>query len=92
MERGTTPNQRIVFAQLDELSTAAHESGLQSPTLIIIGDVVALSPGWKKWTETGVAVQFGQEGCVGSALPDLKSMKQRLTSINPEVAADREHC
>ncbi|EPS63135.1 hypothetical protein M569_11652, partial [Genlisea aurea] len=46
IERGTTPEQRIVFAQLKDLPDEVASHRLVSPTLIIIGNVVALSPLW----------------------------------------------
>ncbi|GFP93122.1 siroheme synthase [Phtheirospermum japonicum] len=46
IERGTTPQQRIVFAELKNLADEIASSQLASPTLIIIGKVVALSPLW----------------------------------------------
>lgn len=47
VERGTTADCRAVHAPLAALPTAVAAAGLQSPTLLVIGDVVALSPGWK---------------------------------------------
>ncbi|CAN1827699.1 S-adenosyl-L-methionine-dependent uroporphyrinogen III methyltransferase, chloroplastic [Linum perenne] len=46
VERGTTPQQRMVFAELKDLSDRISATGLVSPTLIIIGKVVTLSPFW----------------------------------------------
>ncbi|XP_068666301.1 S-adenosyl-L-methionine-dependent uroporphyrinogen III methyltransferase, chloroplastic [Aristolochia californica] len=46
VERGTTPQQRIVFAELKDIVAEVKEADLVSPTLIIIGKVVALSPFW----------------------------------------------
>ncbi|KAM7508982.1 hypothetical protein LguiA_019435 [Lonicera macranthoides] len=46
IERGTTPQQRIVFAELEDLADKITSTQLISPTLIIIGKVVALSPLW----------------------------------------------
>ncbi|KAK7243628.1 hypothetical protein RIF29_38434 [Crotalaria pallida] len=46
IERGTTPQQRIVFAELKDLAEKITSAGLVSPTLIIIGKVVKLSPFW----------------------------------------------
>ncbi|KZV27516.1 uroporphyrinogen-III C-methyltransferase-like [Dorcoceras hygrometricum] len=46
IERGTTPQQRIVFAELHDLADKILSDQLVSPTLIIIGKVVALSPLW----------------------------------------------
>lgn len=46
IERGTTPQQRVVFAELKNLAEDIVSHQLESPTLIIIGKVVALSPLW----------------------------------------------
>ncbi|XP_023548332.1 uncharacterized protein LOC111807000 [Cucurbita pepo subsp. pepo] len=46
IERGTTPQQRIVFAELKDLADEIKAAELVSPTLIIIGKVVSLSPHW----------------------------------------------
>ena len=48
VERGTTPQQRVVFARLADLEQQVGEAGLRSPTLIVIGEVVALAPGWPR--------------------------------------------
>ncbi|BBN07651.1 uroporphyrin-III C-methyltransferase [Marchantia polymorpha subsp. ruderalis] len=46
IERGTTAQQRTVFATLGNLSTEVKKAELVSPTLIFIGKVVSLSPLW----------------------------------------------
>ncbi|KAK9112244.1 hypothetical protein Scep_019763 [Stephania cephalantha] len=46
IERGTTPQQRMVFAELKDLVDEVASLELVSPTLIVIGKVVALSPFW----------------------------------------------
>ncbi|CAM0881853.1 unnamed protein product [Alopecurus aequalis] len=51
VERGTTPQQRMVFAMLKDLVNEVHSADLVSPTLIIIGKVVALSPFWVEPSE-----------------------------------------
>ncbi|MED6180661.1 S-adenosyl-L-methionine-dependent uroporphyrinogen III methyltransferase, chloroplastic [Stylosanthes scabra] len=56
IERGTTPQQRTVFAELKDLSEKITSAGLVSPTLIIIGKVVELSPFWPMSTK--------EESCV----------------------------
>ena len=48
VERGTTPQQRIVFACLEDLQRQVAAAGLRSPTLIVIGEVVALAPDWPR--------------------------------------------
>ncbi|KAL5160038.1 Siroheme synthase [Glycine soja] len=46
IERGTTLQQRTVFAELKDLHEKITSTQLVSPTLIIIGKVVELSPFW----------------------------------------------
>eukprot|EP00249_Psilotum_nudum_P013132 c24168_g1_i1 orf=126-1358(+) len=46
IERGTTAHQRLVFAKLEDLAEEVAAAHLLSPTLIIIGRVVALSCFW----------------------------------------------
>ncbi|PIN12707.1 hypothetical protein CDL12_14692 [Handroanthus impetiginosus] len=46
VERGTTPQQRVVFAPLKDLADEIALQQLVSPTLIVIGKVVDLSPLW----------------------------------------------
>jgi uroporphyrin-III C-methyltransferase len=53
VERGTLPSQRAVFAPLQDLHQAVQEHELQSPTLIVIGDVVSLAPGWQSQLTAG---------------------------------------
>lgn len=46
VERGTTPDQRTVFATLADLPDRVAAARLVSPTLIVVGRVVALSHLW----------------------------------------------
>lgn len=48
VERGCTPEQRVVFSTLEDLYDAVQgaEPKLVSPTLIVIGQVVKLAPGY----------------------------------------------
>lgn len=64
VERGTTLDQRVVFSSLEELPTRAVQAGLKSPTLLIIGEVVALAPGWQEWEAQGrpLVWEEGMEG------------------------------
>ena len=75
VERGTTPRQRAVFAPLGSLSDAVGPAGaaLGSPTLIVIGRVVALAPGWAAargaaaWDGVADAARAAAEDAVGEA-------------------------
>lgn len=51
VERGTMADQRTVLAPLEDLTDMVAGAGLQSPTLIIIGNVVTLSPSWRDQRE-----------------------------------------
>ena len=53
VERGTTPQERRVFSTIGNLPSAVVEEGLRSPTLIIVGNTVALSPWWPWHAEDG---------------------------------------
>ena len=53
VEKGCTPEQRAVYSTLENLYEAVQDAQpkLASPTLIIIGEVVSLAPGWGRGTE-----------------------------------------
>ena len=51
IERGTTADERRVFSSLASLPDAAAASALVSPTLIVVGRTVALSPLWPYATD-----------------------------------------
>ena len=53
VERGTTKRERRVFGTVAGLPGAVLERGLASPTLIIVGNTVKLSPWWPWRDETG---------------------------------------
>lgn len=55
VERGTTSEQRVVFDTLQQLHGSIKEAALQSPTLLVIGQVVALAPGWQDVQEAAAA-------------------------------------
>ncbi|KAF5750673.1 uroporphyrinogen-III C-methyltransferase [Tripterygium wilfordii] len=55
VERGTTPQQRTVFAELKDLADKIASAELVSPTLIIIGKVVGLSPFWQQSSEAAAS-------------------------------------
>jgi uroporphyrin-III C-methyltransferase/precorrin-2 dehydrogenase/sirohydrochlorin ferrochelatase len=44
VSHGTLPHQRVITATLGTLAAAAARAGLESPTLLVVGDVVALQP------------------------------------------------
>ena len=62
VERGTTPEQRAVYATLGELQAEVAAARLASPTLIIIGQVVALAPGWARTRACGASLDAPPTG------------------------------
>jgi siroheme synthase len=40
--QGTTPDQRVVTASLATIASASAAANLESPALLVVGDVVAL--------------------------------------------------
>ncbi|HSH59918.1 MAG TPA: uroporphyrinogen-III C-methyltransferase [Acidimicrobiales bacterium] len=42
VENGTNAGQRVVTAELGRLADAAHEAGVRSPALVVVGEVVRL--------------------------------------------------
>lgn len=61
VERGTTAEQRVVYNTLGSLHSSIAATKLKSPTLLIIGQVVSLAPGWQQ------AQELGQVGDVTAA-------------------------
>jgi len=57
IERGTTSQQRVVFDELQNLADAVINAHLVSPTLIMIGNVVALSTYWPTNSSEGQSEQ-----------------------------------
>ena len=54
------PPRRIVYGAIADLQQRTAEAGLRSPTLLIIGDVVALSPGWEGWLAAGRPTEWNE--------------------------------
>ncbi|MGB3761940.1 MAG: uroporphyrinogen-III C-methyltransferase [Ornithinimicrobium sp.] len=47
IERGLLPGQRTTVGTLDQIAEQASRIGVRSPAVIVIGDVVRLSPAWR---------------------------------------------
>jgi uroporphyrin-III C-methyltransferase/precorrin-2 dehydrogenase/sirohydrochlorin ferrochelatase len=43
VERGSQPDQRVILARLDELDDVARRGDVQSPALLVVGEVAALA-------------------------------------------------
>jgi len=48
VERGFSPTQRTTVGTLDTIAEVARARDVQSPAVIVVGDVVRLSPEWRR--------------------------------------------
>jgi uroporphyrin-III C-methyltransferase/precorrin-2 dehydrogenase/sirohydrochlorin ferrochelatase len=48
IERGFAPDQRITLGTVATIADLAVERGVESPAVIVVGDVVRLSPEWRE--------------------------------------------
>lgn len=71
VERGTTPEQRAVYAPLHGLQAAVVDAALVSPTLIVIGQVVSLAPGWQRFQATGQSLDAPGSSYAGGSSGEL---------------------
>ena len=90
VERGTTAEQRPVYASLEDLHGEVTKYQLQSPTLLIIGDVVALSTGWQHSKDSGCSLMLPKHvsrglplSCGDHVLPPLHSYSEQTTACGP---------
>ncbi|MFL6164928.1 MAG: uroporphyrinogen-III C-methyltransferase [Ornithinibacter sp.] len=44
VERGFAPDQRVTFGTLDDIAVRAAATGVENPAVVVVGDVVRLSP------------------------------------------------
>jgi uroporphyrin-III C-methyltransferase/precorrin-2 dehydrogenase/sirohydrochlorin ferrochelatase len=56
---GTLPNQRVITATLDTIREAGAQAALQSPALLVVGDVVSLHSALA-WFNTGAGTDISQ--------------------------------
>lgn len=76
VERGTTAEQRVVFDTLQSLHSSIQEAKLKSPTLLVIGEVVRLAPGWQQSQD--VAAAGGLSAAAASAVVQQQHECARL--------------
>ena len=87
VERGTTARQRVVYATVADLPRAVEAAALVSPTLIIIGGVVALSPGWQEAFGAEGAGDAGSGGGAVSARASLSAAVAAAAAAELAAAA-----
>ncbi|GAA0179475.1 uroporphyrinogen-III C-methyltransferase [Clostridium sediminicola] len=80
--RGTTAKQKKVVGDLTNISVKVKEAGLQSPCIIVVGDVVKLNSelNWKEKQPL-----FGLNVCVTRTKEQAKSLTEKLIKLGAEV-------
>ena len=68
VERGTTSARRVVYSPLAELPGRVLRAGLKSPTLVVVGEVVGVCPGWAEWDALGRPTEHN----VASSYPEVR--------------------
>lgn len=82
--RGTSAKQRKVIGTLENISQKVKEAGLESPCIIVVGEVVNLSESLS-WYEHKPL--FGKNICVTRSQKQAASLKQKLRDMGAEVTA-----
>ena len=80
--RGTSSKQRKVIGTLENISVKAKESGLKSPCIIVIGEVVSLNEKLS-WDEKKPL--FGTNICITRSREQSSSLKVALRDLGAEV-------
>lgn len=80
--RGTTAKQKKVTGTVADICKKVREAGLQSPSIIVIGEVVKLSE-VLNWYERKPL--FGVNVCVTRSKAQAAPLKERLISLGAEV-------
>ncbi|KAL6745277.1 tetrapyrrole methylase [Haematococcus lacustris] len=94
VERGTTRRQRVCWGSVGQLAGRAQAAGLKSPTLIIIGQVVSLAPGWSQWQAAGKPLVWnaGQPPRHGYRLPvldtELLQQQQQQLALSAQCSTE----
>ena len=48
IERGFSPDQRVTFGTLGGIAARAAAAGVENPAVVVVGDVVRLSPDYPR--------------------------------------------
>lgn len=80
--RGTSSKQKKVIGNLENIGNKAREANLQSPCIIVIGDVVSLE-NELSWYENKPL--FGKNICITRSKEQSKDLKIELKKLGAEV-------
>lgn len=80
--RGTSSKQRKVVGTLNDISKKVKEAGLESPCIIVVGDVVDLN---KKLSWYEKKPLFGFNICITRSKEQSTNIKDKLRNLGAEV-------
>lgn len=80
--RGTTSKQKKVVGNLGNIEKLAMENGINSPCIIVIGEVVKFNDKLD-WYENKPL--FGKNICITRAKPQAKKLREQLSDLGAEV-------
>lgn len=82
--RGTSAKQRKVVGSLSDISEKVKEAKLQSPCIIVVGEVVKLSEDLN-WYENKPL--FGKNICITRSRRQSENLKNKLVELGAEVTS-----
>lgn len=88
VENGTTVHQRVVTAELKDLPQKVREQGLKTPTLVIVGHVVAMSKAWSSSVVENQLVKSrteGEDDYVQQAMQILKEYDDEQKRLSENI-------
>lgn len=80
--RGTTSKQKVVTGVLSNIREKALESGIKSPTIIVVGEVVTLRDEFSWYEEKEL---FGLNVCLTRTLEQGKNLASKLMDLGAHV-------
>ena len=90
VERGTTDAQRAVYAPVAELAQHVEQHALESPCLVMVGPVVALSPGWQACQACGESLRTGRWLASGSSPAGKQPQAAEILALASSVQQGHE--
>jgi uroporphyrinogen III methyltransferase/synthase len=82
--RGTSAKQKKVIGTLENISQKVKEANLQSPCIIVVGEVVALNESLS-WYENKPL--FGKNICITRTKKQSENLKNKLVKLGAEVTS-----
>lgn len=82
--RGTSAKQKKVIGTLEDISQKVKESGLKSPCIIVVGEVINLSKDLSWYEDKPL---FGKNICITRSRRQSENLKNKLVELGAEVTS-----